>query len=86
MEENSEIFCEICKKKIDKNVDNYARITDYASGKLMYEKFYHELCWHEKILGLKKNKDKQEEVYGIMKKLDVILTNLTGISEVRNIK
>jgi len=45
-------ICGLCQKIIRKN-DDYKRVTDYSKGKQILERFYHRVCWKDRMSGKK---------------------------------
>lgn len=80
------ILCEICKREIDKKKDNYVRITDYNQGEFYEEKFYHTMCFSNKMQTVTDSKSNQSLARKMLMKLDKIVTDRTGIEDVVEIK
>jgi len=67
-------ICEICKKVIQPN-DNYVRLTDYKSGELFMECFYHTPCYVNQIKG---TNPQQKMAAGLLNKAQGLLNQLQG--------
>ena len=75
-------ICLLCSENINLKTDNYCKLTDYKLGAFFMKRFYHTICFNNKLQGSTEQQKLRKSVWAMLGKTNKLLNRELGEKEV----